>query len=149
MRKQQRRDSAHGWIASGAEVTVKAYAKRFGVDRYTAHDDLTALGFPLTEKDAQWSVRPPNVPKRPRPEQSEPAREDGLFQWVHVGHQRMFVVDYTSGGAPIGYVEGADCCAVADEERTQLRGAVYRADGAEIVALIRRGTCSTATTPCS
>jgi len=46
MRQQQRRDSAGAWIVSGATITVKAYAKRYGVDRYTAYDDLTALGFP-------------------------------------------------------------------------------------------------------
>jgi hypothetical protein len=28
-------------------VTVKTYAKRYGVDRHTAYEDLTALGFPL------------------------------------------------------------------------------------------------------
>ena len=46
MRQRPRRDSARAWIASGATVTVKAYAKRYGVDRYTAFDDLAALGFP-------------------------------------------------------------------------------------------------------
>jgi hypothetical protein len=32
MRQQQRRDSAREWIRSGAAVTVKRYAKRYGVD---------------------------------------------------------------------------------------------------------------------
>jgi hypothetical protein len=36
-----------GWIASDAVVTIKTYARRYGVDRYTAHEDLTAIGFPL------------------------------------------------------------------------------------------------------
>jgi hypothetical protein len=39
MRKQQRRDSAREWIRSGANVTVRTYAKRYGVDSYTAYDD--------------------------------------------------------------------------------------------------------------
>lgn len=47
MRKTQRRASAREWIRSGANVTIQTYTKRYGVDRYTAHDDLTALGVPL------------------------------------------------------------------------------------------------------
>jgi hypothetical protein len=44
MRKQQRRDSAREWIRSGAAITVKSYAKRYGVDRYTAYDDRNWIG---------------------------------------------------------------------------------------------------------
>lgn len=107
MRKQARRDSARGWIASGALVSVKTYAKRYGVDRYTAHDDLLAIGFPLTARDAHWAVRPPAVPKRPVAEPAvEPEGDD--IDWIWVGDQRMFVVGYTSGGAPFGYIEGLD-----------------------------------------
>jgi hypothetical protein len=47
MRRRQRGDSARGWIRSGAAVTVKSYAKRYGVDRYTADEDLTTLGVRL------------------------------------------------------------------------------------------------------
>jgi hypothetical protein len=47
MREQQRHDSARDWIRSGVKVTVRAYAKRYGVDSYTAYDDLTAFGFAL------------------------------------------------------------------------------------------------------
>jgi hypothetical protein len=65
MRQRQRRDSARAWIGSGATVTVKAYAKRYGVDRYTASDDLTALGFQLPSAAQQWAHRPPSTP-RPR-----------------------------------------------------------------------------------
>jgi hypothetical protein len=64
MRQRQRRDSAQEWIRSGAAVTVKSYAKRYGVDRYTAHDDLTALGFALPDSAQQWAQRPPATPRR-------------------------------------------------------------------------------------
>ena len=47
MRRQARRESSRAWIASGATVTIKTYARRYGVDRYTAYEDLTAIGFPL------------------------------------------------------------------------------------------------------
>lgn len=38
MRKQARRDSALDWVRSVARVTVQSYARRYGVDRYTAYD---------------------------------------------------------------------------------------------------------------
>ncbi len=53
MRQRQRRDSAREWIRSGAPVTAKSYAKRYGVDRYTAYDDLTTLGFALPDSARQ------------------------------------------------------------------------------------------------
>ena len=49
MRRQARRESSRAWIASGATVTIKTYARRYGVDRYTAYADLTAIGFPLPD----------------------------------------------------------------------------------------------------
>src|SRR2546430_14590877 len=66
MRKQARRDSARAWVRSGARVTVKTYAKRHGVDRYTAYEDLTALGFMLPPRAAQSAQRPPATPGRRR-----------------------------------------------------------------------------------
>ena len=43
-RKQARRDSAWAWVAAGAAVSVKAFARRYGVDRYTAYEDLISSG---------------------------------------------------------------------------------------------------------
>ena len=63
-RQRQRRDSARDWIRSGAAVTVSAYAKRYGVDRYTAYHDLTVLGCVLPASASQWANRPPPVPGR-------------------------------------------------------------------------------------
>ena len=42
---QQRRDSARQWVRSGAPITAKSCAKRYGVDRYTAYDDLRGRGY--------------------------------------------------------------------------------------------------------
>lgn len=50
-------------------------------------------------------------PKQP-PAEPEP---DGP-EWIWVGDQRMFVVGYTAGGAPFGYVEGLDDLADTDPE---------------------------------
>lgn len=105
MRSTSRRDSARSWIASGATVSVKAYATRYGVDRYTAHADLLAIGFPLASCDDRWAVRPPAVPKRRHAEPADDAEGWSDQEWIWVGDQRMFVVGYTPGGAPFGWVE--------------------------------------------
>ena len=42
MRRQARRESSRAWIASGATVTIKTYARRYGVDRYRARDRAVA-----------------------------------------------------------------------------------------------------------
>ena len=57
--KPVRRQSALGWIQSGASVTLKTYARRYGVDRRTAHEDLTALGFPRPASAEHRPTGPP------------------------------------------------------------------------------------------
>ena len=98
MRKQQRRDSAREWICSGATITVKSYTKRYGVDRYTAYDDLTALGVPLPASAGQWAQRPPS---RPRP---AAGRDAGPVDnsWIMLDGRPFFVAGFTPGGAPYG-----------------------------------------------
>ena len=100
MRQRTRRDSARGWIASGAPVTVKAYAKRYGVDRYTAFDDLAALGFPLPTSAQRWAQRPPSTP-RPRSQRRVGIVSDD-DSWIILDGRPFFVVGYTPGGAPYG-----------------------------------------------
>ena len=63
MRRQARRESSRAWIASGATVSIKTYARRYGVDRYTAYQDLTAIGFPLPDSAQRWAHRPPPPPR--------------------------------------------------------------------------------------
>ena len=100
LRQQARRESARAWVESGAPVSVKAFARRYGVDRYTAHADLIAIGLRLPLGDNRWAVRPAPTPKRP------PAEPAGFDEgWVWIGDQRMFVVGYTPGGAPYGWID--------------------------------------------
>jgi hypothetical protein len=100
MRRHARRESARAWVASGAPVSVKAFARRYGVDRYTAYADLIAIGLRLPLGDNRWAVRPAPTPKRP------PAEPAGFDEgWVWIGDQRMFVVGYTPGGAPYGWID--------------------------------------------
>jgi hypothetical protein len=97
MRRRQRRDSAREWIRSGTAVTVNAYAKRYGVDRYTAYDDLIALGCELPISAQQWAKRPPTTLRRPG------GHHDHLVDdewWIMLDGRMFFVAGYTSGGAP-------------------------------------------------
>jgi len=101
MRKAQRRESARAWIDSGATVTVKSYVKRYGTDRYTAYEDLKAVGFPLTEADERWAVRPVPVPRTKQ-------RADPPWEWHFDGYQVMVVIGHTPGGFPYGPTETAE-----------------------------------------
>lgn len=106
MRKQARRESARAWVRSGARVTVKIYAKRYGVDRYTAYEDLAVIGFPLSADAVRWSERPPAMPRRRwRTTDDLDHGRPGDQDWVRVGDRWMFVVGCTPGGAPFGCYE--------------------------------------------
>lgn len=107
MPRPARLDSARAWLDSTAEVTLRAYARRYGVDRYTAHHELTMLGVTLPVSVEQWSKRPSPVPKRARRSRSDEGEsdrvDDGLPNgWMEWGGEIMFVVGFTSGGAPYG-----------------------------------------------
>ena len=93
MRQQARRESALAWVAPVAPVSVKGFARRYGVDCYTAYADLIAIGLRLGPGDHRWAVRPAPAPKRPP---AEPVDFDE--GWVWIGDQRMFVVGYTLYG---------------------------------------------------
>jgi hypothetical protein len=102
MRREQRRCSARDWARiSPQAVTVGSYARRYGVDRYIAYEDLTAIGFGLPATAHRWSKRPPAVPRRRK---APPAAEafpldDSL---IMLDGRTFFVAGYTSGGAPYG-----------------------------------------------
>jgi hypothetical protein len=102
MRQQARRESARAWVASGAPVSIEAFARRYGVDCYTAYADLIAIGFRLAPGDERWAPRPAPAPKR-----APAAPADFDEGWVWIGDQRMFVVGYTPGGAPYGWIDNS------------------------------------------
>jgi hypothetical protein len=101
MRKRQRRDSAREWIRCGATITVKSYAKRYGVDRYTAYDDLTVLGFTLPASAQQWAQRPPSTPRPVARRDAGPSDNS----WIMLDGRLFFVAGFTPGGAPYGISE--------------------------------------------
>jgi hypothetical protein len=107
MRKQQRRNSAREWISSGATITMKSYTKRYGVDRYTAYDDLTALGVTLPVSAQQWAQRPPST-SRPAARRDAGPVDDS---WIMLDGRLFFVAGFTAGGAPYGiYDDELELC---------------------------------------
>jgi hypothetical protein len=96
---QARRDSAKAWIACGATVTIKTYARRYGVDRYTAYEDLTAIGFALPSAAQQRAHRPRPQPRPRRSATPLAVVDDDL---IMIDGRPYFVAGYTSGGAPYG-----------------------------------------------
>ena len=106
LRRPARLDSARAWLASGATVTLRGYARRYGVDRYTAYDELTMLEVDLPAGDEQWSKRPPPVPRRARRDRDDGHEPDPTGDlpegWMSWGGELLFVAGFTSGGAPFG-----------------------------------------------
>jgi hypothetical protein len=106
MRRQARRESCRAWIASGAAVTVKTYARRYGIDRYTACEDLAAIGFPLPDSAQRWAHR---LPPQPRPRGSATPRALLDDDWIMIGGRPYIVAGYTPCGAPYGiYLDEMD-----------------------------------------
>jgi hypothetical protein len=108
MRKAARRESARAWIRSGTTVSIKAYSKRYGVDRYTAYDDLLAIGFALGSSDSRWAVRRQSDPPKRRTDPDTDMHPDADTTWIRDGDEITFVVGHTAGGAPFGYIRDVD-----------------------------------------
>ena len=103
MRRQARRESSRAWIASGAAGTIKTCARCYGVDRYTACQDLTATGFPLPDSARRWAHRPPPQPRPPHLVTSRALPDD---DWIMMDGRPYFVAGHTPGGVPYGiYLE--------------------------------------------
>src|SRR5689334_19214759 len=106
MRRQARRESSRAWIASGTAVTTKTYARRYGVDRYTAYQDLTAIGFPLPDSAQRWAHWPP---PQLHPRRSATPRALPGDDWIMIYGRPYFVAGHTAGGAPYGiYLDEMD-----------------------------------------
>jgi hypothetical protein len=86
-------------------VSVKAFARRYGVDCYTAYADLIAIGFRLAPGDNRWAVRP-----APAPTGRPPNLLISLLISMRVGSEsatNACVVCYTPGGAPYGWIDNS------------------------------------------
>jgi hypothetical protein len=90
-------------MSAGRQVRAGDYAARYGVDRYTAHQEMVMLKVPIAPGDRRYAVRPPPRARVLRRQASQPVQETpDLIGW---GGHLMFVVGCTSGGAPYGLSE--------------------------------------------
>ncbi len=69
------------------------------MDRYTAYEDLTAIGFALPSSAQRWAHRPPPQPRPRRSATPRAVLDDDL---IMIDGRPYFVAGYTSGGAPYG-----------------------------------------------
>lgn len=119
MRRSARLQSARSWLLErGGGVRAGEYARRYGVDRCAAYDELKLLGAAIHPKDARRATRPRPV-FGARKARAEPAEDRG-FEWVDFGRQRILAVGYTSAGCPYGAkweeVEGVEPAPVDPDE---------------------------------
>lgn len=80
---------------------MHGYAKRFGVDRYTTHGDLTMLGVTLPASARRWAQRPSSNPRHNASGGDGPIEDS----WIMLDGKRFFVAGFTSGGVPYGIFE--------------------------------------------
>ena len=83
-------------------MSTVTYARRFGTDRYTAHDELTALGCPLPKSDRRYATRPGPRTRKPKPKPAPPERTGLPEGWIVFGSQVLMPVGWTEGGFPYG-----------------------------------------------
>ena len=66
MRRPARLTSARAWIlkwmSAGRQVRSGEYPARYGVDRYTAYQEMVILRVPIAAGDRRYAVRPPPRP---------------------------------------------------------------------------------------
>lgn len=73
------------------------------MDRYTAYDDLTFLGFALPASAQPWAQRSSATPRRAGVDLAVPIDDLGDDPcWIMLDGRLFFVAGYTSGGAPYG-----------------------------------------------
>jgi hypothetical protein len=83
----------------GRGCTIGSYANRYGVDRYNAHEDLTAIGFAAPDQARRWAQRPAPAPRR----HVSGHRDHPVdTPWIMLDGRLFFVVGHTPGGAPYG-----------------------------------------------
>jgi hypothetical protein len=87
-------------MSAGRQVRAGDYAARYGVDRYTAHQEMVMLRVPIAPGDRRYAVRPPPPARVQRRQPSEPVQ--GTLDLIEWGGHLTFVVGCTSGGAPYG-----------------------------------------------
>jgi hypothetical protein len=99
MCRQADRESSRAWIASGATVTIKAYARRYGVDPVHRLRGPDRHRIPLPGSARQGAHRPPLQPCQPRSATPRALLDD---DWIMTDGRPYLVAGSTAGGARYG-----------------------------------------------
>lgn len=116
MKFDERRPKAEKWVTAydgtlcGGDI-VKAYRKKFAVDRMKAVEELQLLGVSLTKEQidrekaavrAYQEARKAKKAKRKRKREQERMEKEGLLFGEDQDDTFFYIAGYTSGGAPYG-----------------------------------------------
>ena len=116
MKFAERRPKAEKWVASydgtlyGGDI-VKAYRKKFAVDRMKAVEELQLLGVSLTKEQidrekaavkAYQEIQRAKKAKRKRIREQKRMEKDNPLFSEYQDDTFYYIAGYTSGGAPYG-----------------------------------------------
>ena len=116
MKFAERRPKAEKWVAAydgtpyGGDI-VKAYRKKFAVDRMKAVEELQLLGVPLTKEQidrekaavkAYQELQRAKKAKRKRTREQGRIQKGDLLFFEDQDDIFYYIAGYTSGGAPYG-----------------------------------------------
>ncbi len=116
MKFAERRIKAEKWVAAydgtpyGGDI-VKAYRKKFAVDRMKAVEELQLLGVSLTKEQidrekaavkAYQEIQRAQKAKRKRIRQQKKMEKDNPLFFEDQDDTFYYIAGYTSGGAPYG-----------------------------------------------
>lgn len=116
MKFAERRPKAEKWVAVydgtlyGGDI-IKAYRKKFAVDRMKAVEELQLLGVPLTKEQidreraavkAYQELQRAKKAKRKRTREQGRIQKSDLLFFEDQDDTFYYIAGYTSGGAPYG-----------------------------------------------
>ena len=116
MKFAERKPKAEKWVASYdgtlyGEDIIKAYRKKFAVDRMKAVEELQLLGVSLTKEQidrekaavrAYQEAQRAKKAKRKRKREQKRMQKEGLLFGEDQDDTFFYIAGYTSGGAPYG-----------------------------------------------
>lgn len=116
MKFAERKPKAEKWVAAydgtlyGGDI-IKAYRKKFAVDRMKAVEELQLLGVPLTKEQidreraavkAYQELQRAKKAKRKRTHEQGRIQKSDLLFFEDQDDTFYYIAGYTSGGAPYG-----------------------------------------------
>ena len=116
MKFAERKDKAEKWVAEydgtpyGGDI-IKAYRKKFAVDRMKAVAELQMLGVSLTKEQidrekaavkAYQDIQKAKKAKRKRLREQRKMQKSDIADYLEQDDRFYYIAGYTSGGAPYG-----------------------------------------------